>query len=45
VRLRRRTAAELARDVAAAPGSGDVPLHFSARQSVHANPLERADPA
>lgn len=45
VRLRRRTAEDLARDAEQARGSGDVPLHFSARQSVHADPLERVPPA
>lgn len=42
VRLRRRTAEEFARDAEQARGSGDVPLHFTADQSVHADPLERA---
>jgi len=41
VRLRRRTAEELARDAEQGRGSGDVPLHFTAGQSVHAAPLER----
>ena len=45
VRLRRRTAEELARDAAQARGSGDVPLHSTARPSVHADPLERVTPA
>jgi hypothetical protein len=45
VRLRRRTAEDLARDAALGRGSGEVPLHFTAGRSVHADPLERADPA
>lgn len=42
VRLRRRTAEEFARDADQGRGFGDVPLHFTADQSVHADPLERA---
>ncbi len=45
VRLRRRTAEELARDAAEARGSGEVPLHSTGRRSVHADPLERVPPA
>jgi hypothetical protein len=45
VRLRRRTAEELARDAAEGRGSGEVPLHSSAGRSVHADPLERVPPA
>jgi hypothetical protein len=45
VRLRRRTAEELARNAADARGSGDVPLHFSGRRSVHTDPMERVPPA
>ena len=41
-RLLRRTAEELARDAAEAAGSGDVSLPSTARQSVHAVPLESA---
>jgi hypothetical protein len=41
VRLRRRTDEEFARDAEPARGSGAVPLHFTAGQSVHADPLER----
>ena len=42
LRLRSRTAEDLARDGALGRGSGDVPLPFTAPQSVHADPLERA---
>jgi hypothetical protein len=45
VRLRRRTAEDLARDAALGRGSGEVPLHSSGRRSVHADPLERVPPA
>lgn len=41
VRLRSRTAEEFARDTAEAAGSGDVPLHFTARQSVCVTPKTR----
>jgi hypothetical protein len=39
LRLRSRTAEEFARDSAE---TGESSLHFTARQSVHADPLERA---
>src|SRR3954453_2582703 len=42
VRLRRRTAAEFARDAEQAAARGESSLHFTARQSVHADPLQRA---
>jgi hypothetical protein len=42
VRLRRRTADDLARDAAMAEGVGESSLHYTARQSVHADPRERA---
>ena len=45
VRLRRRTAEDLARDAALGRGSGEVPLHSTGRRSVHADPLERVPPA
>lgn len=41
VRLRSRTAEDLARDAAGPRGSGDVPLHFTARQSVCVTPKTR----
>jgi hypothetical protein len=43
VRLRRRSTEELARDAAGAWGAGDVPLHSLGGQSVHADPLGRAE--
>jgi hypothetical protein len=45
VRLRRRTAEELARDAAGTRGRGDVPLHFVGGQSVDAEPKEGASSA
>jgi hypothetical protein len=42
LRLRRRTAEELARDADQARGIGESPLHFAAEQSVHADSLEKA---
>ncbi|GGC72516.1 hypothetical protein GCM10011504_57580 [Siccirubricoccus deserti] len=42
VRLRRRTAEDLARDAAMAGELGESSLHYTARQSVHAAPRERA---
>jgi hypothetical protein len=42
VRLRRRTAEDLARDAARAGAGGESSLHYTAGQSVHANPRERA---
>jgi len=41
VRLRSRTAEDFARDAEQTRGSGDVPLHFTAAQSVCANSRER----
>jgi hypothetical protein len=45
VRLRRRTAEELARDAAGPRGRGDVPLHFFDGRSVDAEPEERGPSA
>ncbi|WP_431266929.1 hypothetical protein [Dankookia sp. P2] len=42
VRLRCRIAEDFARDAAQAAGDGESSLHFTARQSVHADSLERA---
>jgi hypothetical protein len=42
VRLRRRTAEDLARDAAMAGAERESSLHYTARQSVHADPRERA---
>jgi hypothetical protein len=42
VRLRRHTAEDLARDAARAGAEGESSLHLTARQSVHADPRERA---
>ncbi|TDH60829.1 hypothetical protein E2C06_20250 [Dankookia rubra] len=42
VRLRCRTARDFARDAARAAAKGESSLHFTADQSVHADPLERA---
>ena len=39
LRLRSRTAEDIHRDLG---GVGETSLHFSARQSVHADPLERS---
>lgn len=44
LRLRRRTTEELARDVAQAAAGGEISLHFTARQSVCADSLERVSP-
>jgi hypothetical protein len=41
LRLRSRTAEDLARDAEQARGSGDVPLHSTARQSVCVTPKTR----
>ena len=38
VRLRSRAAEDHARDSAQARGVGDIPLHSTARQRLHANP-------
>jgi hypothetical protein len=39
LRLHSRTAEEFARDLG---GEGETSLHYSAQQSVHADPLERS---
>ncbi len=41
VRLRRRTAEELARDAAQLGPDGETSLHFTARQSGHADATRR----
>lgn len=41
VRLRRRTAEDSARDAEQATGCGESSLHYTARQSGHAAPIER----
>jgi hypothetical protein len=41
VRLRSRAAEELARDAEEARGCGDVRLHSTARQRLHANPRRK----
>ncbi len=41
LRLRSRTAEDLARDAEQARGSGDVPLHFTEDQSVCVTPKRR----
>jgi len=38
VRLRSRDAEDHAREAEIARGLGDIPLHFTARQRLHANP-------
>ena len=38
LRLRRRTAEDLARDAEEVRGVGDIRLHSTARQRLHANP-------
>ena len=42
VRLHCRTAEKLAADAAKAAAEGESSLHFTGRQSVHADPLKRA---
>ena len=41
MRLRSRAAEEAARDAEIARGAGDVRLHFTARQRLHANPKRK----
>ena len=44
MRLRCRTAEDFARDAAQAAADGESSLHFTADQSVHADPKDRAVP-
>ena len=41
LRLRSRTAEDLARDASEASGAGDIRLHSNARQRRHANPTRK----
>ena len=43
LRLRSRTAEDLARDVRETSGSGDIRLHSTAHQRRHANPRRKGD--